>query len=118
MKAFLLLSLALLLGCKKNKPAPADQLPPATQTGANTFGCLLNGQPWLLTYGYLGSTPQLRVTYDPSYTGGSLQIMAYRIVLGLPEGQDMFIVGSSISSPGTYAMSSVGPAGVSYSTGL
>jgi hypothetical protein len=33
--------------CKKhtNKPSdPVDQLPAATQTGANTFGCLVNGQ--------------------------------------------------------------------------
>jgi hypothetical protein len=34
-------------GCKKNSNSnnsPVDQLPPATQTGANTFGCLINGQ--------------------------------------------------------------------------
>jgi Family of unknown function (DUF6252) len=31
--------------CKKNKPDnPVDQLPPETQIGANTFGCLVNGQ--------------------------------------------------------------------------
>ena len=43
------LLLAALLGlsqCKKNNPAPEEQLPPATQTGANTMGCLVNGQPW------------------------------------------------------------------------
>ncbi len=27
--------------------APVDQLPPATQTGANTVGCLVNGQVFL-----------------------------------------------------------------------
>lgn len=26
---------------------PIDQLPPATQTGAGTFGCLVNGQPFI-----------------------------------------------------------------------
>jgi len=31
------------LACKKNIPA-IDQLPPATQTGAHTFGCLVNGK--------------------------------------------------------------------------
>ena len=41
----LVLSLLLLPGCQKADPAPVDPLPPATQTGANTFGCLLNGQP-------------------------------------------------------------------------
>ncbi|WP_345227125.1 hypothetical protein [Hymenobacter koreensis] len=32
--------------CKDNDPSPEKQLPPATQTGANTFGCLVNGQAW------------------------------------------------------------------------
>ena len=56
MKTKLPLYLALLLltqcsKCKTDDPAPAapnpvDMLPPATQTGQRTFGCLLNGQPW------------------------------------------------------------------------
>jgi hypothetical protein len=34
--------------CKKHKPSnPVDQLPPETQTGANTFGCLVNGEVFL-----------------------------------------------------------------------
>ena len=74
------LLLAALLGlsqCKKKAdPAPADQLPPATQTGANTFGCLLNGQPW--TPSGNNGLPNLVVTYDPSYLGGALQIKTYR----------------------------------------
>ena len=42
----------LLLGCNKDdtpKPIilPIQQLPPPTQVGANTFGCLLDGQPFL-----------------------------------------------------------------------
>jgi len=41
-----LLSLLLLLvSCKKEKEKdPLSQLPPETQTGANTFGCLINGE--------------------------------------------------------------------------
>jgi len=41
-----LLSLLLLLvSCKKEKEKdPLSQLPPETQTGANTFGCLVNGK--------------------------------------------------------------------------
>lgn len=46
--SFLLLLVCTVLTanhCKKNKPTnPVDQLPPETQTGANTFGCLVNGQ--------------------------------------------------------------------------
>ena len=41
---FLLLWLPLAVGCKKNE---IDALPPATQTGANTFGCLVNGKAWV-----------------------------------------------------------------------
>lgn len=51
MKNLLLLfaALFLLTSCDKDKDDdkptnPIDQLPPATQTGANTFGCLLDGE--------------------------------------------------------------------------
>jgi hypothetical protein len=45
--AFLIFSI-LLFGCDKDdKPTnPIDQLPPATQTGAQTIGCLVNGVPF------------------------------------------------------------------------
>lgn len=34
--------------CKKNEPTnPIDQLPPETQTGANTFGCLIDGKVFI-----------------------------------------------------------------------
>jgi len=33
--------------CKKHTLNPVDQLPPETQTGANTFGCLINGEAFL-----------------------------------------------------------------------
>ena len=42
--------LLLSAACKKHVIKPVDQLsllPPATQTGANTFGCLVNGQAFV-----------------------------------------------------------------------
>lgn len=36
-----------ILSCKKQIISPIDQLPPATQVGANTFGCLINGQAFI-----------------------------------------------------------------------
>ena len=45
-----LLALALLTECHHKDPdpqKPEDLLPPATQTGARTFGCLVNGQAWV-----------------------------------------------------------------------
>ena len=77
MKYFLLvIPLALLLGCKKTSPAPEDQLPPATQTGANTFGCLLNGQVWT-PQGYNG-TSNYGVSYDSGLNGGIFDLRTYR----------------------------------------
>jgi hypothetical protein len=62
-KQFLFLFFSSLLissSCKKNKAVdPLSQLPPEAQTGANTFGCLVNG-----------------VVFKPggaSLSGGSLQ---------------------------------------------
>ena len=44
----LLLAFTSCSSCKKNEPPkPEDTLPPATQTGANTFGCVINGQAWI-----------------------------------------------------------------------
>src|SRR5258705_5883613 len=42
--------LTLLPNCNKNQPKPKtelEKLPPATQTGAYTFGCLVNGKAWV-----------------------------------------------------------------------
>ncbi len=50
----LLLTLFTLSCCKNDDDTPTnpiDQLPPATQVGANTFGCLLDGQAFLPAYG-------------------------------------------------------------------
>ena len=47
--AFLLLLAALagFSGCRKEKdPTPLERLPPPTTTGANTWGCLVNGEAW------------------------------------------------------------------------
>lgn len=62
---FSLLLLALIASCRKDNlepgiyPAPIDYtvLPPATQTGANTFGCLVDGEVWV------PRVPLLAVTY-------------------------------------------------------
>ena len=42
-------------GCKKHKTNNSvDQLPPETETGANTFGCLVNGKVFI-PKGYSGT---------------------------------------------------------------
>lgn len=57
MKKLLLLLLTIFtLSCCNNdddKPSnPIDQLPPATQIGAGTFGCLVNGEPFVDNSGF------------------------------------------------------------------
>ncbi len=47
-KTFLLFFIVMLFSCSKNEPSsPESKLPPETQTGANTFGCLIDGNLFL-----------------------------------------------------------------------
>jgi hypothetical protein len=75
--SFLLLPLCGLLSCHhQNDPTPVEQLPPATQTGANTFGCLVNGQPW--TPRGNNGTSNYSVSYDTGLNGGVFDLQTYR----------------------------------------
>lgn len=64
----------LLAQCKRDTPTPSavDTLPPATQLGYHTFGCLVNGQALTPTLQLLSNFYTL--VYDPTYAGGSIQI--------------------------------------------
>ena len=42
-----LLLLMIAISCKRKDPEPS--LPPETQEGKNTFGCMLNGRVWIAT---------------------------------------------------------------------
>jgi len=70
-------------GCKKQSNTNSNNnnipgLPPATQTGANTFGFLLNGQPWVPS-GNNGSGNNLSIDYDPGIRNGLFGIIAYQV---------------------------------------
>ena len=41
--------LGMVVSCDKETLAPIDQLPPATQTGADIFACLVDGQAFIDT---------------------------------------------------------------------
>ena len=65
--------------CKKTKTdiplTELEKLPPITQTGANTFGCLVDGVAWLPN----GNRPQnggpnIQVYVDPTFQGGRFSI--------------------------------------------
>ena len=79
-KRFRYLCLAVLVQgskCQSNVPVPTSQLPPATQTGANTFGCIVNGA-LCKPDGNAGS-PNFSVMYDPVHNGGDLTISVDQI---------------------------------------
>jgi hypothetical protein len=67
MRSLLLAVLLLIIlssSCRKNKASnPVDQLPPATQSGAGTFGCLVNGKAFLPKGNPLGG-PILSCAYQ------------------------------------------------------
>jgi hypothetical protein len=115
------LLLAALLGlsqCKKKDADPArpeDQLPPATQTGQHTFGCLLNGQPW--TPGGNVGPLNYRLVYDRGYAGGDLEIRAYRYVEALRGTQYFIIAGAPVAKVGTYPIDGK-TIGVYYKSGV
>lgn len=63
--------------CKKQVIQPVNQLsllPPATQTGANTFGCLVNGQAFVPQNQSLLRGPDLQCNYI--YTAGGYHFTA------------------------------------------
>ncbi|MCW3073455.1 MAG: hypothetical protein JWP69_524 [Flaviaesturariibacter sp.] len=105
MKYIVTATLFLLLtamSCKKNKVAE-DQLPPITQTGANTFGCLINGNVYIAK-GYNGTgTPNPKIQFDIGLNGlPYLSIDAKQLNKEhISEGQ-VFVAIANISGTGTY----------------
>lgn len=110
MRFHLLPALALLLlltQCKKDDlelAKPEDQLPPITQTGQMSFGCLINGQPFRPTPILLKTT--YFVNYDPTYAGGSLTIRAEHYTGKAPIIKQFLTFGAAnITKTGTYPFS-------------
>ena len=101
---FLLVALlSCLTGCKKSTTdtpvTNIETLPPITQNGANTFGCLLNGKIWL-PKGFDGNFTNSRINIDPTFMDGDLTVRVYRIIDGIK--YTMTISSDSIKSTGTY----------------
>ncbi|MCY7291222.1 MAG: hypothetical protein LH615_03475 [Ferruginibacter sp.] len=60
-------SSAIFASCKKDK-TDEEQLPPITQTGANTFGCLINGKIYT-PKGFQQNKPNFNIIVDPGFQG-------------------------------------------------
>ncbi|MBF9223295.1 hypothetical protein [Hymenobacter ruricola] len=117
-KLFLYLCLLTLTQCStcKNDPVPQDpaaQLPPATQTGAGTFGCLVNGQVY--TPSENTGTSNFNATYDPTFQGGTLDLRAYNCSGDCASTKRTIILGGvGINKAGTYSLVSMGQQSASF----
>ncbi len=67
--------LSIFAACKKDK-TDEEQLPPITQTGANTFGCLINGKIYI-PKGFEQNKPNFNMIVDPGFNNGSLGIITF-----------------------------------------
>lgn len=103
----LLTTTLLAASCKKPKPGTAlteqEKLPPITETGANTFGCLVDGKAWLPN----GSKPQtggpnIQVYVDPTFQGGRFSITGNQY--NIP-GSDISIGSTNCTSAGLFNLS-------------
>lgn len=94
------------LGCRPNNPNPVDQLPRATQTGANTFGCLVNGHPWT-PQGNNGRSNS--IYYNPIYRKGALNIGTYWYAgTGVNDVQYITLASDSLKTIGEYQLTITG----------
>lgn len=115
--ALITITLLCTLGCSSCKKETIDPngLPHITQTGSNTLGFTLNGQPW--TPKGVRSTGNLSIDYDPGFRNGIFNIVAYDFTNQLSE---QFTIGVSdslnfIQAPKTYLIEQVSLCGISYS---
>lgn len=101
--------LLLLSSCSKE----VDELPPATQTGANTFGVKINGKNWVpARFGIVPATNLL----EASWTGPESVIIYARNFSASPTETVFEIQISNLTGPGTYYFNQTitKPTGASY----
>ncbi len=103
----------IFAACKKDKKIEEDKLPPATQTGANTFGCLVNGVVFI-NNGNDGISSNFRLFVDPTFQNGSFQIRVYNFKNSKYE--TININSNNINSVGSFMVSgNSGPLYIDYS---
>lgn len=106
-QAFLFSTIIFLLSgtqaCKKIFPPPQPQLPPETQEGLNTFGCLVNGNVWRNECKHIIFC---HPTLEAYYGNGRLSIYATKIA-GEGGKDNTYIditIDSTVFSPGTFLL--------------
>ncbi len=103
------LSLCLLAGCKKE----VEELPPATQTGANTFGAKVDGNLWV-PQGF-GPFPANDIL-EARQAGPTEIMINARNFASSPNETEFEILITGVTGPGTYLLNNnvVRPASSSF----
>jgi hypothetical protein len=95
LSCLLVMTIFFLTACKKI--TVSDMLPPATQSGANTFGVLVNERPWTAGASPWGNAG-LNATIRNSSSG-------YIITINANGKHDMMILHlTGVSGPGSYSL--------------
>ena len=104
---FLLLLFPWLMGCedaadKLFPPLLPVQLPAETRTGANTFGCRVNGQVWEAsnTSTLVGNV----LTPNAYYQHGQLRLDAFRRLQVVGPVTNLYFTAAHVTAPGVYAL--------------
>jgi hypothetical protein len=80
---FFLLNAVAFSGCKKSNNFGNDTLPPITQEGKNSFGCLINGKLYV-PKGFEQNKPNFSIYVSPTYYG-SLDVQTFRKENGITQ---------------------------------
>ena len=106
----ILFAMPLFLGCsndddKNQRPQnPVDQLPPATQTGEETFGCLVDGKVFIPSGSSLGG-PVLDCVYQFIDGEYYLSLQGNRRKDGMLQGVTLGTFKLKIEQSGVYSLS-------------
>lgn len=93
------LLISLFASCKKD----VDELPPATQTGAHTFGAKVNGELWVPQgFGPIPANDKLEAMIYPN---GDLRIKAKNFASS-PNETEFEIFIAAVTATGTYSLNS------------
>lgn len=112
---FLILQLTLF-SCSKDdnkSQKPIDQLPPATQTGANTAGCLVNGEAFLPKGTSLGG-PILSCFYQQNQYGYHLGLSIVNKTFDIDKVINVAANPSQLVENTTYSLIDIKDNSVSY----
>lgn len=103
---WLIALVSIFAGCKKDKElTELEKLPPTTQTGANTFGCLVNGKAWVAQRNDCNilCDPSFKIYYDGGF-GGLVAITCVQIDIQNNIDQGISILFDSSNYKSTHSL--------------